>query len=140
VRVLVTGGAGYIGSVVVEELLTQQHTPIVYDNLSKGHRQSVASGAELVEGELVDQQRLECVLAKQEIEAVMHMAADSLVGESFRNPAKYYANNVVAGLSLLEAMRSARVSRIVFSSTAAVYGEPERQPIRESDATVPTNP
>ncbi len=139
-RVLVTGGAGYIGSVVVEELLTQQHTPIVYDNLSKGHRQSVASGAELVEGELVDQQRLECVLAKQEIEAVMHMAADSLVGESFRNPAKYYANNVVAGLSLLEAMRSARVSRIVFSSTAAVYGEPERQPIRESDATVPTNP
>jgi len=140
VRVLVTGGAGYIGSVVVEELLTQQHTPIVYDNLRKGHRQSVASGAELVEGELVDQQRLECVLAKQEIEAVMHMAADSLVGESFRNPAKYYANNVVAGLSLLEAMRSARVSRIVFSSTAAVYGEPERQPIRESDATVPTNP
>ena len=139
-RVLVTGGAGYIGSVVVEELLAQEHTPIVYDNLSKGHRQSVAPGAELVEGELVDQQRLERVLAKQEIEAVMHMAADSLVGESFRNPAKYYANNMVAGLSLLEAMRSARVSRMVFSSTAAVYGEPERQPIRESDATVPTNP
>jgi len=140
VRVLVTGGAGYIGSVVVEELLAQEHTPIVYDNLSKGHRQSVAPGAELVEGELVDQQRLERVLAKQEIEAVMHMAADSLVGESFQNPAKYYANNMVAGLSLLEAMRSARVSRMVFSSTAAVYGEPERQPIRESDATVPTNP
>ena len=139
-RVLVTGGAGYIGSVVVEELLAQEHTPIVYDNLSKGHRQSVAPGAELVEGELVDQQRLERVLAKQEIEAVMHMAADSLVGESFQNPAKYYANNMVAGLSLLEAMRSARVSRMVFSSTAAVYGEPERQPIRESDATVPTNP
>jgi UDP-glucose 4-epimerase len=140
VRVLVTGGAGYIGSVVVEELLAQKHTPIVYDNLSKGHRQSVAPGAELVEGELVDQQRLERVLTKHEIEAVMHMAADSLVGESFRNPAKYYGNTVVAGLSLLEAMRSARVSRIVFSSTAAVYGEPERQPIRESDATLPTNP
>jgi UDP-glucose 4-epimerase len=119
---------------------SRRSIPPSYDNLSKGHRQSVASGAELVEGELVDQQRLECVLAKQEIEAVMHMAADSLVGESFRNPAKYYGNNVVAGLSLLEAMRSVGVSRIVFSSTAAVYGEPERQPIRESDATVPTNP
>jgi UDP-glucose 4-epimerase len=139
-RVLVTGGAGYIGSVVVEELLAQGHTSVVYDNLSKGHRQSVAPGAEFIQGELLDRKSLESVLADHKIEAVVHMAADSLVGESFENPGKYYANNVVAGLSLLEAMRSARVARIVFSSTAAVYGEPERQPIRESDPTLPTNP
>lgn len=139
-RVLVTGGAGYIGSVVVEELLAQGHASVVYDNLSKGHRQSVAPGAEFIQGELLDRKSLESVLAGHKIEAVMHMAADSLVGESFQNPGKYYANNVVAGLSLLEAMRSAGVSRIVFSSTAAVYGEPERQPIRESDPTLPTNP
>jgi UDP-glucose 4-epimerase len=139
-RVLVTGGAGYIGSVVVEELLAQEHTPIVYDNLSKGHRESVAPGVEFIQGELVDQSKLESMLARRKIDAVMHMAADSLVGESFQNPAKYYANNVVAGLSLLETMRAAHVSRIVFSSTAAVYGEPEKEPIQENDPTIPTNP
>jgi len=139
-RILVTGGAGYIGSVVVEELLAQGETAVVYDNLSKGHRESVAAGAEFIQGELLDSERLERVLAEHQVDAVMHMAADSLVGESFQNPAKYYANNLVASLSLLKAMRAARVSRIVFSSTAAVYGEPEKQPISESDATCPTNP
>jgi UDP-glucose 4-epimerase len=139
-RILVTGGAGYIGSVVVEELLAQGETAVVYDNLSKGHRESVAPGAELIQGELLDSERLERVLAEHQVDAVMHMAADSLVGESFQNPAKYYANNLVASLSLLKAMRAARVSRIVLSSTAAVYGEPEKQPISESDATCPTNP
>src|ERR1700730_7340312 len=139
-RVLVTGGAGYIGSLVVEELLAQGHISVVFDNLSKGHRESVAPGAEFIQGELLDRQSLETVLVGHKIEAVVHMAADSLVGESFQNPAKYYANNVGAGLSLLEAIRSAHVSRIVFSSTAAVYGEPERQPIQESDPTLPTNP
>ena len=139
-RILVTGGAGYIGSVVVEELLAQGETTVVYDNLSKGHRESVAQGAAFIQGELLDSERLERVLAEHQVEAVMHMAADSLVGESFQNPAKYYANNLVASLSLLKAMRAARVSRIVLSSTAAVYGEPEKQPISESDATCPTNP
>ena len=139
-RILVTGGAGYIGSVVVEELLAQGGTAIVYDNLSKGHRESVAPGAEFIDGELLDSERLERALAEHQVDAVMHMAADSLVGESFQNPAKYYANNVVASLSLLKAMRAARVSRIVLSSTAAVYGEPEKQPISEDDATCPTNP
>ena len=139
-RILVTGGAGYIGSVVVEELLAQGETPVVYDNLSKGHRESVAPGAEFIQGELLDSERLERVLAERQVDAVMHMAADTLVGESFQNPAKYYANNVVASLSLLKAMRAARVSRIVLSSTAAVYGEPEKQPISEGDATCPTNP
>src|SRR3984893_493688 len=139
-RVLVTGGAGYIGSVVVEELLEQGNAAIVYDNLSKGHPESVAPGAEFIRGELLDKEALQHALVEHKIEAVIHMAADSLVGESFQNPAKYYANNVAAGLSLLEAIRSAHVSRIVFSSTAAVYGEPERQPIQESDPTLPTNP
>jgi UDP-glucose 4-epimerase len=139
-RVLVTGGAGYIGSVVVEELLAQSHAAVVYDNLSKGHRESVPPNAELIHGELIDTEKLEHVLKAQQIEAVVHMAADSLVGESFQNPAKYYANNVAASLSLLQAMRSAEVLRIVLSSTAAVYGEPEKQPIAENDSTCPTNP
>ena len=139
-RILVTGGAGYIGSVVVEELLAQGETAVVYDNLSKGHRESVAPGAEFVQGELLDCERLERVLGDYQVEAVMHMAADSLVGESFQDPIKYYADNVEASLSLVKAMRAARVSRIVLSSTAAVYGEPEKQPISESHATCPTNP
>jgi len=139
-RVLVTGGAGYIGSVVVEELLAQGDAAIVYDNLSKGHRESVAPGAEFIRGELLDKGALQHALAEHKIEAVIHMAADSLVGESFQNPAKYYANNLIASLSLLDAMRAARVQRIVLSSTAAVYGEPEKQPIQEHDATCPTNP
>jgi UDP-glucose 4-epimerase len=138
--ILVTGGAGYIGSVVVEELLAQGATVVVYDNLSKGHRESVAAGAEFIHGELLDSEKLERVLAEHKIEAVIHMAADSLVGESFQNPGKYYANNVVASLSLLKAMRASGVSHMVLSSTAAVYGEPEKQPIAECDATCPTNP
>jgi UDP-glucose 4-epimerase len=139
-RVLVTGGAGYIGSVVVEELLAQGDVAVVYDNLSKGHRESVAPGAEFIRGELLDKGALQHALVEHKIEAVIHMAADSLVGESFQNPAKYYANNLIASLSLLDAMRGARVQRIVLSSTAAVYGEPEKQPIQEHDATCPTNP
>jgi UDP-glucose 4-epimerase len=125
---------------VVEELLATGHAAIVYDNLSKGHRESVAPGAEFIRGELLDKGTLQQALLEHEIEAVIHMAADSLVGESFQNPAKYYANNVIASLSLLDAMRAARVPRIVLSSTAAVYGEPEKQPIEEHDATCPTNP
>lgn len=139
-RILVTGGAGYIGSVVVEELLHDDHEVTVYDNLSKGHRQAVAPGAEFVQGELLDRDRLKSALRQREIEAVIHMAADSLVGESVQQPSKYYQNNVVSGLCLLDAMRETEVRRIVFSSTAAVYGEPSRQPIEETDPTGPTNP
>jgi UDP-glucose 4-epimerase len=140
VNVLVTGGAGYIGSVVVEELLRDEHHVTVYDNLSKGHRAAVTPGAEFVQADLLDRERLISALRQREIEAVVHMAADSLVGESVEHPAKYYQNNVVAGLSLLDAMREVDVQRIVFSSTAAVYGEPSKQPIEESDPTGPTNP
>ena len=139
-RVLVTGGAGYIGSVVTEELIKDSHTAVVYDNLYKGHREAVVAGAEFVEADLMDGERLREALCEYQIEAVIHMAADSLVGESVGHPAKYYRNNVVAGLALLDAMREGEVKRIVFSSTAATYGEPEKQPIEETDPTNPTNP
>ena len=139
-RVLVTGGAGYIGSVVTEQLIGDGHEVVVYDNLSKGHRDAVVVGAELVEADLVNAETLKQTLHERQIEAVIHMAASSLVGESVEKPSKYYQNNVVAGLALLEAMLASDVKRIVFSSTAAVYGEPETQPIEESAPTTPTNP
>ena len=138
-RVLVTGGAGYIGSVVVEELLRDDHEVVVYDNLAKGHRQSVPAGVPFIEADLLDRERLIEAFREHQVEAVIHMAADSLVGESVQKPEKYYRNNVVAGLSLLDAMRDVGVKRLVFSSTAAVYGEPEKQPIEETDLTNPTN-
>ena len=138
--ILVTGGAGYVGSVVTEQLLKEGHEVVVYDNLSKGHRGAVAPGAEFVEADLIDGETLRKTLTDYEIEAVIHMAAHSLVAESVENPVKYYQNNVVAGLALLEAMREVNVRRVVFSSTAAVYGEPARQPIEEEHPTNPTNP
>jgi len=139
-RVLVTGGAGYIGSVVVEELLNDGHEVVVYDNLAKGHRDSIPSNAKFVESDLLQTGRLTEALRADAIEAVIHMAADSLIGESVQKPEKYYRTNVLGGLSLLEAMKATDVRRLVFSSTAAVYGEPEKQPIEETDATNPTNP
>lgn len=139
-NVLVTGGAGYIGSIVTEQLVNQGHEVVVYDNLYKGHREAVAEGARFVHADLMDAEALRMTLTGSETEAVIHMAADSLVGESMQNPAKFYRNNVKAGLSLLDAMNDAGVKKIVFSSTAAVYGEPEKYPIEESDATNPTNP
>jgi UDP-glucose 4-epimerase len=139
-RVLVTGGAGYIGSVVTEQLIGDGHEVVVYDNLSKGHRSAVVAGAEFVPASLSDAETLNQTLAGRKIEAVIHMAASSLVGESVENPSKYYVNNVVAGLVLLETMLRCDVKRLVFSSTAAVYGEPEAQPIEESTLTNPTNP
>jgi len=139
-RVLVTGGAGYIGSVVTEQLVSDGHQVVVYDNLSKGHPEAVVDGAELVDGDLLAGDKLNETLYDNKIEAVIHMAASSLVGESVDEPAKYYNNNLVAGLVLLDAMRACAVKKIVFSSTAAVYGEPEKQPIVESDPTNPTNP
>ncbi|HEX8140585.1 MAG TPA: UDP-glucose 4-epimerase GalE [Pyrinomonadaceae bacterium] len=139
-RILVTGGAGYIGSVVTEELLKDGHEVVVYDNLSKGHRAAVAPGVEFVAADLLERERLTETLASRETEAVIHMAASSLVGESVTEPAKYYRNNLLAGLALLDSMREAKVKRLVFSSTAATYGEPAKQPIEESDPTIPTNP
>ena len=139
-RVAVTGGAGYIGSVVTEVLVRDGHQVLVIDNLCKGHRHAVDATTGFAEVDLIDTSAVTGALARFGTEAVIHMAAHSLVGESVTDPAKYYRNNVAAGLSLLDAMRAAGVGQLVFSSTAAVYGEPARQPIEESDATRPTNP
>jgi UDP-glucose 4-epimerase len=137
VRLLVTGGAGYIGSVVATQLLEQQHQVVVLDDLSTGHADAVPAGAELVHGNLRDD--AEKVLAGG-FDAVLHFAAKSLVGESVANPTLYWENNLGGTLALLEAMRRTEVSKIVFSSTAAVYGEPERTPITETDPARPTSP
>ena len=139
-RVMVTGGAGYIGSVVTEQLLLDGHEVVVYDNLEKGHRAAVVAPAEFVQADLADGEKLREVLTTHGIDSVMHMAAHALVGESCEQPAKYYRNNVVNALNLLEAMRATDVTRIVFSSTAATYGEPEKQPIEETAPNRPTNP
>ena len=138
-RVFVTGGAGYIGSVVSEQLVNDGHEVVIYDNLSKGHRGAVVEGARFVQEDLLEADQLRQTLNDNRIEAVIHIAASSLVGESVEQPSKYYHNNVVAGLVLLDAMRECGISRIVFSSTAATYGEPAEQPIRETTPTNPTN-
>ena len=139
-RILVTGGAGYVGSVVCESLVAAGHSTIVYDNLGKGHRDAVVPGARLVEGDILDADRLTRTLRDDAIEAVMHFAADSLVGESVVDPARYYRTNLAGGLTLLDAMRASGVGVIVSSSTAAVYGAPGTSPIAEDDRTAPTNP
>ena len=138
-KVLVTGGAGYIGSHTAYQLITEGHDVVVYDNLSKGHKAAVPKEALFVKGDLRDGVLLAEVLRSHQIEAVVHFAADSLVGESMVEPSKYYHNNVVATLALLDTMRECNVQKIVFSSTAAVYGEPEVCPIHEEMPTHPTN-
>jgi len=137
--VLVTGGAGYIGSHTVRELARGGYRVVVLDNLSKGHRASIA-GVDLIEGDTSDSGLLRELFQEREIRAVVHFAASSLVGESVLDPAAYYRNNVLGGISLLDAMASARVPCLVFSSTAAVYGEPREVPIPEDHPAVPTNP
>jgi len=139
-RVLVTGGAGYIGSVVVEVLLARGHHVVVLDNLVKGHVDAVPPGTPFVRADLLDGEAVLAALRDHRVDAVVHMAAFSLVGESVQEPARYYRNNVEASLGLLAAMREAGVGRFVLSSTAAVYGEPAKQPIEEQDPTAPTNP
>jgi UDP-glucose 4-epimerase len=138
-NVLVIGGAGYIGSHAVRALMEADHGVVVYDNLSRGHREAVPDGL-LIEGELADRQRLVEVLREKKIDAVMHFAAFALVNESVNDPALYYRNNVLAPLELLDAMREAGVDKIVFSSTTATYGEPETIPIPEDTPQQPINP
>ena len=137
--ILVTGGAGYIGSHTVAEFLSQGEEVIVLDNLQKGHAEAVLSSTFYV-GDLRDSDLLDRIFTEHAIEAVIHFAADSLVGESVSDPLKYYHNNVAATLNLLTKMKEFGVHQIVFSSTAATYGEPQHIPIQESDATLPTNP
>jgi len=136
--ILVTGGAGYIGSHTVAELLEQGKEVVVIDNLQTGHKDALLGG-KLYEGDLRDKELLKRLFAENEIEAVIHFAANSLVGESMKDPVKYFDNNVYGTLCLLEAMDKANVRKIVFSSTAATYGEPEKVPIEENDPTHPTN-
>ena len=136
-RVLVTGGAGYIGSVVAAQLVAAGHEVTVLDDLSTGYADAVPPGAVFIKGTLRD---CAAEVLADGIEAVVHLAAKSLVGESVAEPAKYWSVNLGGTISLLEAMREIGVRTIVFSSTAAVYGEPERTPITETDPTRPTNP
>ena len=138
-KVLVTGGAGYIGSVVASQLVESGHETVILDDLSKGHKAAVPEGARFVEGSLLDADRCGEVLDRG-FDGVMHFAALSLVGESVEQPELYYRNNVCGTLNLLEAMGRSGAGRLVFSSTAAVYGEPEEVPIRESAPALPTNP
>ena len=137
--VLVTGAAGYIGSVVAERLLEHGHEVAVFDDLSQGHRAAVPPGAGLFEGDLRDRVRLAEVMSSVRPAAVVHLAAEALVGESVTDPAKFFEVNVTGGLNLLDAMRGAGVRRLVFSSTAAVYGEPRELPIREDAPLRPVN-
>lgn len=139
-NILVTGGAGYIGSVVAERLLEFGHGAVVYDNLSDGHRDGVPPNSALVVAELDDVRLLADCITSHRVEAVIHMAASALVGESMENPSKYFRNNVVAGINLLDTMVACGVNRIVFSSSCAVYGEPETSPIKEDLPKRPTNP
>jgi UDP-glucose 4-epimerase len=137
--ILVAGGAGYIGSHTAAELLALNEDVIILDNLQKGHKGAI-TGGKFCQGDLRDDEFLDRVFRENDIEAVIHFAADSLVGESVTEPLKYYNNNVVSTLRLLTKMKECGVKKIVFSSTAATYGEPESIPIVETDKTVPTNP
>lgn len=139
-RILVLGGAGYIGSHTALELVRAGHTVIVANNLVTGHRSAVPKQATFYEGDIRDAAFLDRLFDTEKIDAVIHFAAFSLVGESVTNPLKYYNNNLCGTEVLLEAMVRHGLDKIVFSSTAATYGEPENIPILESDRTCPTNP
>ena len=137
--ILVTGGAGYIGSHCVAALVSRGIDTVVVDNLSKGHREAL-KGGRLYVGDVGDRVFLEDVFRREHIEAVIHFAAFSLVGESMNVPEQYFRNNCMAGLTLVDTMVKYGVPYLIFSSTAATYGEPEKQPIEEGDRTEPTNP
>jgi UDP-glucose 4-epimerase len=138
-KLLVTGGAGYIGSIVAAQLLSRGHEVVVLDNLERGHRDAVPTAARLVEADLRDSQSVHAALAEG-FDAVLHFAALALVGESVSHPERYYRTNVLGTLNLLEAMNDAGITRLVFSSTCAVYGEPSEVPIPETAVPRPVNP
>lgn len=138
-KVLVTGGAGYIGSVVTAELIKQQHQVFVYDNLSHGFRAAVPKKIDLIVGDIADKANLTRVITTIGIDAVMHFAAFIETGESMKVPERYFRNNSFNTLSLLEVLLETGVKKFVFSSTAALYGEPESTPIRETDPLRPTS-
>jgi UDP-glucose 4-epimerase len=139
-RILIAGGAGYIGSVVTEYLIKKGHEVVVLDNISTGHQKAVHPDAVFVQADLRHLESARQALETHPVDAVMHFCALSLVGESVNNPLDYYENNVMGGVNLLRAMIRNNVKRLIFSSTAAVYGQPEETPIREDFPTQPTNP
>ncbi|MEY2546731.1 MAG: UDP-glucose 4-epimerase [Verrucomicrobiota bacterium] len=139
-KIFVTGGAGYIGSVCCDVLLNAGHAVTIFDNLSEGHRRALDERAEFIEGDLQDRQRTMSILRDAQPDAVMHFAANALVGESMQDPSKYFRNNVANGINLLDAMIAAEVKRFVFSSTCAIFGPPERVPIDETLTPRPISP
>jgi UDP-glucose 4-epimerase len=140
VKILVTGGAGYIGGTVTKLLLERGHSVVVYDNLCHARRSMVPPGATFVEGDVADSKRLEEIFSSDSFAGVMHFAALIEAGDSMRKPETYFGNNTAATLGLLQAMINKNLKKLVFSSTAAVYGEPVSTPILEDAALVPTNP
>src|SRR5215467_6772316 len=138
-RILVTGGAGYIGSVVVAQLLERGYEPVVYDDLSHGHRSALSNGVQLVVGDVGDRAALDRIFSEHQPQAVMHFAAFIEAGESMQHPERFFRNNTANALTLLEAMLAHNVKRFVFSSTAALYGTPEKTPIEETAPLRPTN-
>lgn len=138
-KILVTGGAGYIGSVATRLLQRAGYEVVVFDNLSTGRREAVRD-CKLIVGDLADRDQLDRVMSEERVDAVMHFAASIDAGESVRNPAKYFQNNVAYGLNLLDAMRKHRVDKLIFSSSAAVYGEPAHAAVSEQEVCQPTNP
>jgi UDP-glucose 4-epimerase len=138
-RILVTGGAGYIGSVVVAQLLERGYQPIVFDDLSHGHRAALPANVELIVGDVADRAALDQVFSQHQPQAVMHFAAFIEAGESMQHPEKYFRNNTASSLTLLEVLLAYGVKRFVFSSTAALYGTPEKTPIEESAPLQPSN-
>jgi len=139
-NILVIGGAGYIGSHMVRLLLEQHYQPVIFDNLSTGHLSSVPNKAIFVRGDLQNSREMEAVLSRYRFEAVMHFAAASVVSESMLQPLHYYRNNVLAFIHLLEQMKIQKISNLIFSSTAAVYGQPQQNPITEECPCAPINP
>lgn len=139
-KVLVTGGAGYIGSVTCELLLDQGHEVVIFDNFERGHRDAVDARARVIEGDLRDRDSIVRAMQTVKPQAVVHFAAYALVGESMEQPLMYFRNNVVGGVHLAEAMRAAGVPKIIFSSTCATYGQPDRMPMTEDLPQRPTNP
>ena len=139
-RIFLTGGAGYIGSVCSELLLNEGHEVAIFDNLSEGHRRAVDSRANFVRGDLADRLQIEAALSSTRPDAVLHLAAYALVPESMRDPSKYFRNNIANGLNLLDAVVATGVQRIIFSSTCAIFGPPERVPIDETAHPRPVSP
>src|SRR5947209_11068357 len=139
-KIFVVGGAGYIGSVCAELLLNEGHEVAMFDNLSEGHQQAVDSRANFIQGELADRRQIDSAISSSRPDAVMHFAANALVGESMQDPSKYFRNNICNGLNLLDTMVATGVQRIVFSSTCAIFGLPERLPIDETAPPRPISP